>query len=489
MPMSERGLPGTGPGNQVSRNDPCPCGSGKKYKRCCLPKEVRRDLTSIERDLEAGLVRPDRFDDPELDAWKQADRSIGRKICEAALEAYPDPDAAIGKYWSEGLFRKIQAISLQQEALDELFHWLALDYRPEPGAKTVAETMMERPIGLTEKERRVLAGMAGAARSIWQVVRIEKDKGVEAEDLLRGGRVFITDISLSRTACPWVICPFRVYPAGPFQFIVSGWTSIPPAHKSPVVGFFKRRLATYRRKRPGASWDEFLRARADLFPRLVEELGLFEEPRMPRLTNMDGEELIACRAEFFAEDLDAALAALDGKAGFEVWEDRGKRGATLRGKTAKPGLMGDGKPIEASVSVDDDKLVLQCNSRKRLAKAKKTMLSLPGVRLVKETFQTVEDLMAERPFPHSPPETEPSPQELKEVARKFQEQYYEERWVKDRIPALDGKTPLEMVKTPEGRERVRDLIRHMEYLAATHQAASEKYDFNRLRGVLGLEAE
>ena len=22
----------------VERNGPCPCGSGKKYKRCCLPK-------------------------------------------------------------------------------------------------------------------------------------------------------------------------------------------------------------------------------------------------------------------------------------------------------------------------------------------------------------------------------------------------------------------------------------------------------------------
>jgi preprotein translocase subunit SecA len=21
--------------NQVGRNDPCPCGSGKKYKKCC----------------------------------------------------------------------------------------------------------------------------------------------------------------------------------------------------------------------------------------------------------------------------------------------------------------------------------------------------------------------------------------------------------------------------------------------------------------------
>jgi len=26
-------------GKKIGRNDPCPCGSGKKYKRCCLPKE------------------------------------------------------------------------------------------------------------------------------------------------------------------------------------------------------------------------------------------------------------------------------------------------------------------------------------------------------------------------------------------------------------------------------------------------------------------
>lgn len=26
--------------HRVSRNDPCPCGSGKKYKYCCLRKEV-----------------------------------------------------------------------------------------------------------------------------------------------------------------------------------------------------------------------------------------------------------------------------------------------------------------------------------------------------------------------------------------------------------------------------------------------------------------
>jgi preprotein translocase subunit SecA len=28
-------------GKKVGRNDPCPCGSGKKYKKCCLLKETQ----------------------------------------------------------------------------------------------------------------------------------------------------------------------------------------------------------------------------------------------------------------------------------------------------------------------------------------------------------------------------------------------------------------------------------------------------------------
>jgi uncharacterized protein YecA (UPF0149 family) len=29
---------------KVGRNDPCPCGSGKKYKKCCLQAEKARGL-------------------------------------------------------------------------------------------------------------------------------------------------------------------------------------------------------------------------------------------------------------------------------------------------------------------------------------------------------------------------------------------------------------------------------------------------------------
>jgi tetratricopeptide (TPR) repeat protein len=29
---------------KISRNAPCPCGSGKKYKKCCLPRDERKPV-------------------------------------------------------------------------------------------------------------------------------------------------------------------------------------------------------------------------------------------------------------------------------------------------------------------------------------------------------------------------------------------------------------------------------------------------------------
>lgn len=30
---------------EVGRNDPCPCGSGKKYKKCCMQKSSTKERT------------------------------------------------------------------------------------------------------------------------------------------------------------------------------------------------------------------------------------------------------------------------------------------------------------------------------------------------------------------------------------------------------------------------------------------------------------
>lgn len=35
------------------RNDPCPCGSGQKYKRCCLPKDQAAESEALKAAAEA----------------------------------------------------------------------------------------------------------------------------------------------------------------------------------------------------------------------------------------------------------------------------------------------------------------------------------------------------------------------------------------------------------------------------------------------------
>ncbi len=34
--------------DKVGRNDPCPCGSGKKFKKCCEPKIPKKKLGNAQ---------------------------------------------------------------------------------------------------------------------------------------------------------------------------------------------------------------------------------------------------------------------------------------------------------------------------------------------------------------------------------------------------------------------------------------------------------
>jgi hypothetical protein len=50
--------------NKIGRNDSCPCGSGKKYKRCCAKKEAEMS----QRELPSGRFRyePGSYGSPHL---------------------------------------------------------------------------------------------------------------------------------------------------------------------------------------------------------------------------------------------------------------------------------------------------------------------------------------------------------------------------------------------------------------------------------------
>jgi hypothetical protein len=52
--------------NKPGRNDPCPCGSGRKFKKCCLTAAVPPRYTKDERA--SAFAKLDRFIDDVMGA-------------------------------------------------------------------------------------------------------------------------------------------------------------------------------------------------------------------------------------------------------------------------------------------------------------------------------------------------------------------------------------------------------------------------------------
>src|SRR5437867_1571176 len=111
---------------KINRNAPCPCGSGKKYKRCCLPHDrqaATRDLSerqtrtphpatssfaAVETDLDQlsnsvlDLIKAGRLDEAEA-ACRELERQYPDAIdwierTGAVCEARGKPDEALEYY-------------------------------------------------------------------------------------------------------------------------------------------------------------------------------------------------------------------------------------------------------------------------------------------------------------------------------------------------------------------------------------------------------
>lgn len=46
---------------KISRNDPCPCGSGKKFKNCCQAESFKKHLALVNLEREQREARIERF--------------------------------------------------------------------------------------------------------------------------------------------------------------------------------------------------------------------------------------------------------------------------------------------------------------------------------------------------------------------------------------------------------------------------------------------
>lgn len=77
----------------IGRNNPCHCGSGKKYKKCCLHREEQLSLTSLEPDIFQG---PEEYDYSDVNSVKELIESTQwtniqyKKVAESIVASMSD---------------------------------------------------------------------------------------------------------------------------------------------------------------------------------------------------------------------------------------------------------------------------------------------------------------------------------------------------------------------------------------------------------------
>jgi tetratricopeptide (TPR) repeat protein len=76
--------------SKISRNAPCPCGSGKKYKKCCLLNQEARPTSVPPIKYRAVYTDLDQLSNSVVDLINQNELEKAEAVSRRLLAEYPD---------------------------------------------------------------------------------------------------------------------------------------------------------------------------------------------------------------------------------------------------------------------------------------------------------------------------------------------------------------------------------------------------------------
>lgn len=451
----------TGP--RVGRNDPCPCGSGRKYKKCCLRRDEEQQRAShslSERD--AGHELDNHLVGAMLDF---AERRFGRAWL--GFEAdFVDPKGT----------------------LELTIPWAVYGHRVD-GA-TVCEHFLEAKRGkLSARERSWLDAQRDAWLTVWEVTSVEPGVQIGLRDLLSGETRVVREGMASTTLVLRDAVLGRVVDFEGRSLLCGMYPRpLPPFEAAEVVDrartrLRRRRLVPVERLRAEAigrllirCWEEF-----------VEDLEA--ESAIPRvLQNTDGDPLLVTTDHFaIAPGQESAVAAcLADLPGVEPPAREEGAPAYVFLRAGNPMHASWENTVVGRAVLDGSALRLETNSRER-ADALRAQVEAACSDRIRHRAREHADPLSERAALARPaPAAEPLPvEEADEMIRAFKERHYAD-WADQPLPALGGDTPRQAVRTAEGRSAVDVLLKDMEN-REQRSSPGVAFDFGPIRRALRLD--
>jgi hypothetical protein len=475
LPAPAAGSPAAGrpaAGRKVGRNDPCPCGSGRKYKKCHLAAdEAAREperAAAREHDLDGELSR-------ELCAYATARFGFEWRCF---TEDFVDPE----------------------ETLQLAVPWSIYHYRVE--GQTVLEWYLAEPgLRLSRSERDWLAAQQAAWLSVWEVIGVEPGETLTLRDLLSHEERCVREKSGSQTVVMRDVLLGRVVDHEGVALLCGAHPRpLPPMAAAEVVRRARGRLRRKRAVPVDRLRDERIgRYLIERWEEVVDDLDL-QAAIPPEMHNTDGDTLLLT-TDHFAFDRDAR-------------DEVERRLAGMEGVEVEEGEQAD--QADGDSAAEDAVFVFSVQGNRMHASWDNTLigracLSAAGLRLETNSRERADALRArveaacdgllrhrarEHSDPLSPPvrdaaraaardaPPEPLPPEARQLMRDLQRRHYVE-WLDLALPALDGQSPREAVRTAQGRDDVDVLLKDMENLEQRNEGP-DAFDFTELRRELGL---
>jgi hypothetical protein len=277
----------------VGRNDPCPCGSGLKFKKCCLNKTVASAqlYTSAERD--SALSKLMRF----------AARSEFADRHRAAFEVF------WGEWLSEEADKDLLNV-MDSEQVNLAYHsWFAYDFNLGTGS-TLLDLFLEREMNkLSTGERNFLEGMRGSHLRLYEVLEVKTNQGFELRDLWDDRRFYVRERAATRQLVAWDLIVARIGRAGDGETVFETLPYLfPAAVKDDLLKGLRKAHKMFMSDFPQKSIETFFKTMAPVFHKLwLERIAL---PPRPKLMTGDGEPFIFAKVIFDLLDHQAAVSSL-----------------------------------------------------------------------------------------------------------------------------------------------------------------------------------
>ena len=413
------------PRSDLGRNEPCWCGSGRKYKKCHLGREQLALAERVNWLYEKAAQYVD------VAGWRDL-------VAEVGYERYRH---------THDLSDALAAGMADPLVMDVVLF--------EGGA--FAEFLEVRGSLLPDDERLLAEQWLLVDRSVFEVETANPGESVTVRDVRNGDMHEVRERTASRKLQPGQLICARVVPAGDSMQFFGG--------VEPIALHERDRLI------------ELL----DAEPDPVELMDALSRRFAPAtLTNTEGEPLVICEATVRLGDPEGVEAALD---------DAYDRADGDEPPRWHEHVTSHGMPrIRAVLVREGDTLRVETNSAERMDRVLATLVRLdPAMRVVDDSRRPIRDaqeaaeLTAQLPVP----EDALAHDRLPEVAEMLDEfiREYEAKWLDEPIPALDGHTPRQAADDPTRRG---DLIKLLDSFPADDDTPG-RMSAERLRFALGLE--